>query len=109
MPTSVTFSAPNEPHNNHLTDHGTLALNSFWVSQCPVAKYTHSPSLNRNKYLDKYFNLPFNFPCCVKFPWPSVDYQALKKITVKVHYPLPLVPAVLEQLCGASILTKLDL
>ncbi len=65
--------------------------------------------LNQNKYLDKYLNLPFNFRCCIKFPWPSVEYQTLKKITVKVHYPLPLVPAVLEQLCGSSILTKLDL
>ncbi len=29
---------------------------------------------------------------------PSIDYQALNKITVKFRYPLPLVPAVLEQL-----------
>ncbi len=72
-----------------------------------MAKYTQS--LNQNKCLDKYLNVPFNFRCCIKFPWPSVEYQTLKKITVKVHYPLPLVPAVLKQLCGASILTKLDL
>ncbi len=40
---------------------------------------------------------------------PCIDYRALNKITVKFRYPLPLVPAALEQLCGARLLTKLDL
>ncbi len=40
---------------------------------------------------------------------PCIDYRALNKITVKFRYPLPLVPAALEQLRGARIFTKLDL
>ncbi len=40
---------------------------------------------------------------------PCIDYRALNKITVKFRYPLPLIPAALEQLCGARLFTKLDL
>ncbi|KAK3535970.1 hypothetical protein QTP70_022856, partial [Hemibagrus guttatus] len=40
---------------------------------------------------------------------PCIDYRALNQITVKFRYPLPLVPAVLERLHGATIFTKLDL
>ncbi|KAG1925134.1 retrotransposable element [Pimephales promelas] len=40
---------------------------------------------------------------------PCIDYRTLNQATVKFRYPLPLVPAALEQLRGASIYTKLDL
>ncbi|KAK3508085.1 hypothetical protein QTP70_013157 [Hemibagrus guttatus] len=40
---------------------------------------------------------------------PCIDYHALNRITVKFRYPLPLVPAALEHLQGATIFTKLDL
>uniref|UniRef100_A0A8C1BTA6 Gypsy retrotransposon integrase-like protein 1 n=1 Tax=Cyprinus carpio carpio TaxID=630221 RepID=A0A8C1BTA6_CYPCA len=40
---------------------------------------------------------------------PCIDYHALNQITVKFRYPLPLVPAALEQLRGATIFSKLDL
>lgn len=40
---------------------------------------------------------------------PCIDYRALNNITVKFRYPLPLVPAALEQLRGAAVFTKLDL
>ncbi len=40
---------------------------------------------------------------------PCIDYRKLNQITVKFRYPLPLVPAALEQLRGATIFTKLDL
>ncbi|KAK3549027.1 hypothetical protein QTP70_027751, partial [Hemibagrus guttatus] len=40
---------------------------------------------------------------------PCIDYQGLNAITVLYPYPLPLVPAALEQLRGARIFTKLDL
>ncbi len=40
---------------------------------------------------------------------PCIDYRALNNITVKFCYPLPLVPAALEHLRGATIFTKLDL
>ncbi len=40
---------------------------------------------------------------------PCIDYRGLKNLTVKFRYPLPLVPAALEQLREATIYTKLDL
>lgn len=40
---------------------------------------------------------------------PCIDYRALNKITLKFWYPLPLVPAALEHLRGATVFTKLDL
>ncbi|KAK3549103.1 hypothetical protein QTP70_031898 [Hemibagrus guttatus] len=40
---------------------------------------------------------------------PCIDYRGLNAITVWYPYPLPLVPAVLEQLRGARVFTKLDL
>lgn len=38
-----------------------------------------------------------------------IDYRGLNDITVKFHYPLPLVPAALEQLRKAKYFTKLNL
>ncbi len=40
---------------------------------------------------------------------PCIDYRSLNEITVKFRYPLPLVPAALEQLRTAKYFTKLDL
>ncbi len=40
---------------------------------------------------------------------PCIDYRALNNITVKFRYPLPLVPAALEHLRGATVFTMLDL
>ncbi|KAK3526056.1 hypothetical protein QTP70_014676 [Hemibagrus guttatus] len=41
---------------------------------------------------------------------PCIDYRGLNNVTVKMfRYPLPLVPAALEQLREAKIYTKLDL
>ncbi|XP_016359386.1 RNA-directed DNA polymerase homolog [Sinocyclocheilus anshuiensis] len=40
---------------------------------------------------------------------PCIDYRALNDQTVKFAYPLPLVPAALEELRSARIFSKLDL
>ncbi|KAK3552410.1 hypothetical protein QTP86_011646 [Hemibagrus guttatus] len=40
---------------------------------------------------------------------PCIDYRALNQITVKFRYPLPLVPAALEHLRGATVFNKSDL
>ncbi|KAK3514390.1 hypothetical protein QTP70_017599 [Hemibagrus guttatus] len=40
---------------------------------------------------------------------PCIDFRGLNAITIPYPYPLPLVPAALEQLRGARIFTKLDL
>ncbi|KAK3528917.1 hypothetical protein QTP70_012864 [Hemibagrus guttatus] len=38
-----------------------------------------------------------------------IDYRGLNAITIRYPYPLPLVPAALEQLRGARVFSKLDL
>ncbi|KAL0149399.1 hypothetical protein M9458_055296, partial [Cirrhinus mrigala] len=40
---------------------------------------------------------------------PCIDYRGLNDVTIKYRYPLPLVPASLEQLRKAKVFTKLDL
>ncbi|KAK3559672.1 hypothetical protein QTP86_013919, partial [Hemibagrus guttatus] len=40
---------------------------------------------------------------------PCIDYRGLNAITIRYPYPLPLVPAALEQLRGARVFSKLDL
>ncbi|KAI5615365.1 hypothetical protein C0J50_10790 [Silurus asotus] len=40
---------------------------------------------------------------------PCIDYRALNAVIFPLPYPLPLVPAALEDLCEARIFTKLDL
>ncbi|KAK3524954.1 hypothetical protein QTP86_011739 [Hemibagrus guttatus] len=40
---------------------------------------------------------------------PCIDYRGLNAITIQYPYPLPLVPAALEQLRGSRVFTKLDL
>ncbi len=40
---------------------------------------------------------------------PCIDYRVVNSQTVKLPYPLPLVPAALEELHGARIFSKLDL
>lgn len=40
---------------------------------------------------------------------PCIDYRVLNDVTVKFAYPLPLVPAALEELREARVFTKLDL
>ncbi|KAL0160101.1 hypothetical protein M9458_043826, partial [Cirrhinus mrigala] len=40
---------------------------------------------------------------------PCIDYRVLNESTVKFAYPLPLVPAALEELRQAKVFTKLDL
>lgn len=40
---------------------------------------------------------------------PCIDNRALNNISGKFRYPLPLVPAALEHLCGATVFTKLEL
>ncbi|KAI2661113.1 Transposon Tf2-8 polyprotein [Labeo rohita] len=40
---------------------------------------------------------------------PCIDYRQLNSQVIQQPYPLPLVPAALEELCGAQVFTKLDL
>jgi hypothetical protein len=38
-----------------------------------------------------------------------VDYHALNEVTVKNKYPLPRIDDLFDQLCGASVFSKIDL
>jgi len=40
--------------------------------------------------------------------WLVQDYQVLNAMTVKNHYPIPLIPKLINQLKGAKYFTKLD-
>ncbi len=68
--------------------------------------------------LAKGFLRPFTSPASAGFFFvkkkdgglrPCIDYRGLNDITIKFRYPLPLVPAALEQLREARYFTKLDL
>ncbi|KAK3557600.1 hypothetical protein QTP70_030531 [Hemibagrus guttatus] len=88
--------------------------------------YIYPLSLPESKAMDEYIKEALSFG----FIWPStspavagfffvekkdgglrlcIDYRGLNSFTVHYRYPLPLVPAALEQLQGAQIFTKLDL
>lgn len=88
-----------------------------------LAKFTHSPSQKAmQEYVEEalqqgYSHLSTSPAASIFFLVtkkdrslrPCIDYRALNKITVKFHYLLPLIPAALEQLRGATVSTKLDL
>ncbi|KAK3519889.1 hypothetical protein QTP70_006639 [Hemibagrus guttatus] len=86
----------------------------------------YPPSLPESKAMDEYimevlsfgFIWPLTSPAAAGFfsvekkdggLRPCIDYRGLNALTMHYPYPLPLVPAMLEQLWGAHIFTKLDL
>ncbi|KAL0161463.1 hypothetical protein M9458_045188, partial [Cirrhinus mrigala] len=97
------------------------------VPDAPLPKGKIYPlSLPESKAMEKYIKealsqgyiRPFTSPAASSFLFiskkdgglrPCIDYRALNRYTIKFRYPLPLVPAALEQLRSARIFTKLDL
>ncbi len=125
MLTSVTSFFLGKPHNFHLIGHGTARSICYRVESVPKGKI-YPLSLPEQKAMEEYIEealqqgyiRPSTSPAASSFFFvakkdgglrPCIDYQGLNKITVKFRYPLPLVPAALEHLRGATIFTKLDL
>ncbi|KAK3511206.1 hypothetical protein QTP70_032253 [Hemibagrus guttatus] len=100
---------------------------AFIISREPVPKgRIYSLTLPEEKAMEEYIKealaqgyiCPSTSPAASSFFFvakkdgglrPCIDYRVLNKITVKFRYPLPLVPAALERLRGATVFTKLDL
>jgi hypothetical protein len=40
---------------------------------------------------------------------PIQDYRPVNKYTIRNHYPLPLIPQLIDRLCGCSLFTKFDI
>ncbi|KAK3568389.1 hypothetical protein QTP86_005569 [Hemibagrus guttatus] len=124
-PPSVTSSAPREHLSCLHTGHGIALLICFRVNQCPGEGSIPCPSRKRRPWrstfkeaLDQGYIRPSTSPAASSFFFmakkdgglrPCIDYRALNRITGKFRYPLPLVPAALEHLRGATLFTKLDL
>ncbi|KAI7792444.1 hypothetical protein IRJ41_012248 [Triplophysa rosa] len=53
--------------------------------------------------------LPVSCIAACSFLRPCIDYRVLNRHTKRFAYPLPLIPAALEQLRHATLFTKLDL
>jgi len=89
----------------------------FLKHEFPRVESTLCPFLNKIP-CDQGYISPSTSPAAASFFFvakkdgglrPCIDYRALNQITVKLRYPLPLIPAALEQLREAKMFTKLDL
>ncbi|KAJ1208721.1 hypothetical protein NDU88_004104 [Pleurodeles waltl] len=92
------------------------------LPNCRVYALSEHENQHLRKYLDQIlengFIRPSKSPAASPLffvPKPNgelqtcIDYRGLNKVTIKNKYPLPLIPALLEQVKRAKIYTKLDL
>ncbi|KAL0171873.1 hypothetical protein M9458_032184, partial [Cirrhinus mrigala] len=91
-----------------LTGHGTVPLTSIYPLSLPESKAMEEYI---KEALSQGYIRPSTSPAASSFFFVSKkdDYRAINRYTVKFRYPLPLVPAALEQLRTARIFTKLGL
>ncbi len=109
--------ASRQPLSFHCISHGTvlstccLGLNSLKV------EYTPCPSWSSRQWritsgIHPTIHLPGSLKLLLREQEglrASIDYRMLNSQMVKLPYPLPLVPAALEELFGAHVFSKLDL
>lgn len=95
----------------------TLAAQTVWVEDTLKVLFHKGLNLELQSELARFFR-PSTSPASARFFFiykkngglcPCINYRSLNYITVKFRYPLPLVPAALEQLRTAKYFTKLDL
>ncbi len=109
----------------HLTGHETVLSTCCLELSYPRVEYILCPS-QECKAMEDYiqealrqdFIQPSTSPAASSFfivgkkdggLRPCIDYRTLNSQTVKLPYPLPLVPTALEELRGARMFSKLDL
>ncbi|KAL0190222.1 hypothetical protein M9458_012920, partial [Cirrhinus mrigala] len=106
--------------NCHLIISATAPSNCYQAhtNQGPYLPLKYAMKYYINEKLSKGFIRPPTSPASAGYFFvkkkdgglrPCIDYRGLNDVTVKFRYPLPLVPAALEQLCKAKYFTKLDL
>ncbi len=108
-------SASRQPPNYHLIGHGTVPSICCLDTNSPRVEYIHCPSRSARLWRSTFrrFNQgyirPSSLPAASSFFFvgkkdgglrPCIDYRALNSQMVKLPYPLPLVPAALEELRG---------
>lgn len=105
-------------HLNYLTALMTVQSICFQEQLHPRAVYflCHNKSESIKKYIEEELAKGLISPSAAGFFFvtkkdgrlrPCIDYRGLNEITVKFRYPLPLVPAALEQLRTAKFFSKL--
>lgn len=90
-----------EPHLPSLASWEKRYGGLYWGGPLQLAISIHQPLLLRQGF---YFVKKKDGG-----PRLCINYRGLNSITIPYPYPLPVVPAVLEQWQGAKIFTKLDL
>ncbi len=117
-------SASSQPPSYHLIGHGTVLSNLLPGNKLPKGR-VYPLSIPECKAMEEYlqealnqgFIWPSISPLASSFfvdkkdggLWPCIDYRTLNYQMMKLPYPLPLVPAALEELRGARMFSKLVL
>jgi len=109
--------ASRQPLSFHCISHGTvlstccLGLNSLKVEYTPYPSWS-SRQWRITSGIHPTIHLPGSLKLLLREQEglrASIDYRMLNSQMVKLPYPLPLVPAALEELFGAHVFSKLDL
>ncbi len=118
------FSPNRQPRSYHRTGHGIVPLTCCQELNSPRVEYTPCPFRSARQWRiasrrlsNKSSFVPPTSPAACSFfvgkkdesLQPCIDYRTVNDHTVKLPYPLSLVTAALEELCGTCIFSELDM